>query len=135
MASDDHDPWNEVAHRHPQAQEVMDDALWDCVDEDAPFGSDEGADGYAEYRSWRNENPGASLTACLEWIGDEADYPDEFTYDATIIATVLGQLVSEGRIDAAAKPAAYASIARQSLRADDHRKELLKAAEAAILAG
>jgi uncharacterized protein YfeS len=135
MNEDEHDPWNEVAHRHPRARELMADSLWDCTDEDAPFGSDEGADAYSEFRDWRAENPGAPLQACLDWIGDQSAYPDAFTYDATIIATVLGQLVSEGRIDEDAKPAAYNAIARQISAADEHRLELLKAVEAAIQAG
>lgn len=141
---EDHDPWNEPSHRHPRARKLMtDEVLWDCVNELAPFGSDEGADAYEEFRSWRAENPGVNLTACLDWIlmgkleqytgrlaeddvlarhvdhGDpEAmlglDYPDIFTLDATIIATVLGQLICEGGIDPEAKPFARIAIRRQS---------------------
>ena len=45
MEYDDHDPWNEPSHRHPRANELMQDPMfWDCVNELAPFGSDEGAD-------------------------------------------------------------------------------------------
>lgn len=113
----------------------MDASLWDCTDEDAPFGSDEGADAYEEYRDWRLDHPDAPLTECLEWIGDEADYPDAFTYDATIIATVLGQLVAEGRIDAEAKAPAYAAIARQSVDASESRTTLLAAVKSAITVG
>ena len=93
---DDHDPWNDPAHRHPRAVKVMDESLWDCVNEHAPFGSDERADAYAEWRDWRASHPTENLTACLTWIGTESEYADVFTYDATIIATVLGQLVDEG---------------------------------------
>lgn len=135
MSDAEHDPWNEVKDRHPRAQELMADDLWDCTDEDAPFGSDEGADAYEEYRSWRVEHPGAPLSECLAWIGDESGYPDAFTYDATVIATVLGQLVCEGRIDADSKPAARRAIARQVTDASNHRLALLQASEAAILAG
>ena len=63
MNDDEHDPWNEASHRHPRAQQLMAPELWDCVDEDAPFGSDEGADAYASYREWRAENPEAPLMA------------------------------------------------------------------------
>jgi uncharacterized protein YfeS len=133
---DDHDPWNDPSHRHPRAQELMDEALWDCVNELAPFGSDEGADAYAEYRSWRASHPGEDLAACLAWIGDESDYPDAFTYDATVIATVLGQLVDEGRIDPGVKPSARTAIARQVDEADDEeRRDLLGKALSAIEAG
>jgi uncharacterized protein YfeS len=136
---DDHDPWNEPSRRHPRARQLVDDeALWDCANELAPFGSDEGADAYAEYRRWRSENPRCNLIECLAWIlgaktgeyntalvsdsaiGDRDDsardfgYPDAFTLDATIIATVLGQLVDEGRIDPEAKPIAMVAVDRQS---------------------
>lgn len=138
MEIEDHDPWNEPTHRHPRAQELMpDESLWDCVNELAPFGSDEGADAYREYRQWRRENPNNNLLDCLSWIlggssdeynsslieqptvitsdesADEFGYPDAFTLDTTIIATVLGQLVDEGRIDEEAKPFARIAINRQ----------------------
>ena len=100
-------------------------SLWDCVNELAPFGSDEGADAYVEYRSWRDEHPGENLTACIAWIGDESNYPDAFTFDATIIATVLGQLIDEGRIEPSVKPAARAAIARQLEEADDEERRVL----------
>ena len=133
--SDDHDPWNEPSHRHPRAQKIMVAELWDCVDEAAPFGSDEGADAYEEFREWRSENPDAPLMKCLEWIGDEEDYPDEFTFDATIIATVLGQLVVEGRIDSDTKPVAQKAVQRQMTGADDERQKLLRQVASAIDAG
>src|SRR5258708_5195339 len=105
---DDHDPWNEPGHRHPRAQQLMDQAPWDCVDELAPFGSDEGADAYVEYRSWRSENPGQDLMRCID----------------------------EGRIDSSVKPAARAAIARQIHGAqDDHRRDLLNKALRAIEEG
>ena len=133
MTEDEHDPWNEPAHRHPRAQKLMDEALWDCTNERAPFGSDEGADAYAEFRSWRAEHPDEDLSGCFEWIGDARDYADPFTFDATVIATVLGQLVDEGRIDASVKPAARAAIARQLEDADDtERRELLGMALRAV---
>lgn len=139
MEYDDHDPWNEPSHRHPRANQLMrDEILWDCVNELAPFGSDEGATAYVEYRNWRADNPDANLLDCLSWIlggkqdaynasltndsaiqiGDESaqgfGYGDAFTLDATIIATVLGQLVDEGRIDDDAKPFAAIALRRQS---------------------
>ena len=132
---DERDPWNDEEQRHPRAREIMATELWDCVNENAPFGSDEGADAYSEYRTWRASNPTAPLTACIQWIGNEADYPDTFTFDATIIATVLGQLVDEGRIDTDAKPFANRAIQRQMEAADDDRADILRAVAAAIDAG
>jgi uncharacterized protein YfeS len=139
MEFDEHDPWNEESHRHPRAAELMqDEVFWECVHELAPFGSDEGADAYIEYRRWRAENPDSNLVECISWIlggrmaeynmtlvqdeligqsddlADHLGYPDAFTLDTTVIATVLGQLVDEGRIDGEAKPFAKVAIARQS---------------------
>ena len=69
MDHDEHDPWNEPSHRHPRASELMsDDRLWDCINELAPFGSDEGAVAYCEYRRWRAGNPASNLTLCVDWI-------------------------------------------------------------------
>jgi len=133
--SEDHDPWNEPSHRHPRAQELMAAALWDCVDEAAPFGSDEGADAYEDFREWRLKNSDAPLMKCIEWVGDEENYSDEFTFDATIIATVLGQLVLEGRIDPDAKPVAHKAIQRQLKDADKERREILEEVASAIEAG
>jgi len=114
--------------------------FWDCVDEAAPFGSDEGSDAYYEWREWRSDNPDAPLTECFDWILDghlqeynqhlasEAqvekdlanpgdallgDHYDIFTLDTTIIATGLGQLMDEGVIDATAKPFMYVAVLRQ----------------------
>ena len=53
----EHDPFNEPETAHPRARELMSEAfLWDCVDEEAPFGSDEGFDAYYEFREWRQHN-------------------------------------------------------------------------------
>lgn len=43
----DHDPFNEPETAHPRARELMwEPIFWDCADEAAPFGSDEGFDAY-----------------------------------------------------------------------------------------
>lgn len=152
MEYDDHDPWNEPSHRHPRAEQLMQDPMfWDCVNELAPFGSDEGADAYVEYRNWRSENPDANLVDCVSWIlggkhaaynesliqeetikdsdksALEFGYSDAFTLDGTIIATVLGQLVDEGHIDAEAKPFADVAIRRQR-----HPLNLARFADSAV---
>jgi uncharacterized protein YfeS len=65
----DHDPFNEPEAAHPRARELMiEEFLWDCVDEEAPFGSDEGHDAFYEFREWRQRNRRKKLTACLAWI-------------------------------------------------------------------
>jgi uncharacterized protein YfeS len=138
----DHDPFNEPETTHPRAQELMhEDYFRDCVDEDAPFGSDEGWEAYYAWRDWREENPEDSIVNCLDWIccgrlqeynsnlteesqiREDAENPeaafladsnDVFTLDAAIIATCLGQLMDEGLIEFSAKPFLNVAIARQS---------------------
>src|SRR5687767_9020380 len=120
----DHDPFNEPELAHPNARLLMTEGFfWDCTDEEAPFGSDEGHDAYYEFRTWRSEHRSAALTECLSWImqgeldgytdqlcsdeqvADDIDDPDSafladaydvFTLDATVIATGLAQLLDEG---------------------------------------
>ena len=137
----EHDPFNDSDSAHPRARELMkEEIFWDCVDEAGPFGSDEGSDAYYEWREWRKENPNAPITDCFNWIlnGELDSYNsslitdqqvatdlkkpreaflakhyDMYTMDATIIATGLGQLVDEGRIDATAKPFMKVATTRQ----------------------
>lgn len=114
--------------------------FWDCVDEAAPFGSDDGSDAYYEWRNWREGNPNSPLTDCFDWILDGkldayddslasdrqietdtanpvdallANQYDLFTLDTTIIATGLGQLMDEGNIDSDAKKYIRVAIKRQ----------------------
>jgi uncharacterized protein YfeS len=118
-----------------------DDFFWSNVDELAPFGSDEGDTALAEYRSWRKKHPRAPLEKCLIWtiesvgemkvrkyndaifeeatvekqVADE-DFDDQqyiYTLYVSVIATGFGQLVDEGRIDAAAKPYIARALKRQ----------------------
>lgn len=159
----DHDPFNEPETAHPRARKLMvEEFFWDCVDEEAPFGSDEGSDAYYEFRSWREENKKKNLTACLSWImggklkkytqeicSDEtikrdledpdeaflADEYDMFTLDATVIATALGQLLDEGKIDAEAKPYVLVAIHRQlhpKVVTSKHRKRILLAIQRVV---
>jgi uncharacterized protein YfeS len=157
----DHDPFTEPETAHPRARELMkEEVLWDCAEEDAPFGSDEGFDAYYEFRAWRAKNKKENLTACFEWIMQSDDLknynqklgsdaaikrdlanPDEafladdydmFTLDATVIATALGQLIDEGRIDKEAKPYVRVAIKRQmhpKVVTGARRKKILKAIE------
>jgi uncharacterized protein YfeS len=100
------------------------ESLWDCVDEGAPFGSDEGADAYAEVVEWLAQNPNENLAIFLANLGEEYNYGDAFTFDATVIASVLGQLVRIGRIDADAKPYARKSVQRQLAETDDRERRM-----------
>ncbi len=162
----EHDPFNEPETAHPRARELMKESFfWDCVNELAPFGSDEGFDAYYEWRGWREENPQLGLKDCLAWIldGKIDDYNshlysnecikkdlenpdgallseayDMFTLDTTIIATGLGQLLDEGIIDANAKPYILVAVNRQlhpSVCIDVEHKEILNAIKSVVEAG
>ena len=129
---------------HQRARDlVSDEFFWDCGDELAPFGSDEGDTALAEFRQWRRKNPKAPVLDCLKWtiegVGemDFADYNDAlvneevilkqiedanfndqqyiFTLDVSVMATGFGQLVDEGKIDPNAKPVIQRAIKRQWL--------------------
>jgi uncharacterized protein YfeS len=141
MDDDDYDVLSDPEAAHPRARELMtEDFFWDCADEEAPFGSDEGDTALHEYRDWRASNPEAPLVDCLSWIlcGRLEEYDDslvedtriakdledpdgaflaeEFdmlTLDATVLATGLAQLMFEGRIDPAAKPYLRVAVRRQ----------------------
>lgn len=141
MTDDSDDVLADVRSAHPRARELMpEEFFWDCGDDDAPFGSDEGDTALYEFRDWRESNPDASLVDCLSWIRSGqlteydsrlvqdsqiskdlanpggaflADAYDMFTLDATVLATGLAQLVFEGRIDAEAKPYLRVAVQRQ----------------------
>jgi uncharacterized protein YfeS len=127
---------------HFRALELIpDDFFWDCVNELAPFGSDEGDTALAEFRDWRKKHPRATLEKCLIWviesvgeikvkhyndtIFDEAkvktqladkDFDDQqyiYTLDISVISTAFAQLVDEGKIDVAAKPYVARALKRQ----------------------
>lgn len=154
----DHDPFNNPVLAHENARELMSEKfLWSCTNELAPFGSDEGWDAYYEWRSWRQDYKDMNICYCLNWIlsgrieeynenlySDDvieeniaepnsaflAEHYDTFTLDTTIIATVLGQLLDEGKIDLEAKPYALVAINRQShpkICINDERNNILSA--------
>lgn len=129
-------------YAHPRAIELIpEEFFWDCVDEFAPFGSDEGDMALSEYRQWRADNPDAPLKECLQWVIEsvgEMDFQeydrsilnkdlikkqlsdDEFddqqyidTLDISVIGTGFGQLVDEGKIDQDCKEIIQLAIDRQ----------------------
>jgi uncharacterized protein YfeS len=156
--SGDDDILSDPTAAHPRAQDLMtEEFFWDCVDEVAPFGSDEGDTALYEFRDWRESHPNAALTECLSWIMNGrlteynegllddsqiaqdlknpdraflADLYDMFTLDAAVIATGLAQLIFEGRIDREAKPYVRVAVRRQlnpQVVSNDHRAEILRA--------
>lgn len=131
-------------HAHARAVELVPEAFfWSCVNELAPFGSDEGDTALSEFRDWRLENPNSPSYECLKWViegvGDMyiEDYNDSiidraiikaqiaddnfddkqfiYTLDTSVIATGFGQLVDEGKIDAQNKPLIKLAINRQKI--------------------
>jgi hypothetical protein len=57
----------------------------------------------------------------------DADHFDMFTLDTTVIATGLGQLVDEGRIDEDAKPYLHVAVKRQlGASPSAHRPHILR---------
>ena len=55
-------------HAHKRAIELIpEEFFWDCVDELAPFGSDEGDLALSEFREWKKSNPDTPTFECLKW--------------------------------------------------------------------
>lgn len=163
QVSKENDSVNRPENAHPRSIELMkEDFFWDNTDEEAPFGSDEGAQAYDEFCEWRKENKRKSITKCLSWIMNDqlegyneqlcsnkviekdlddpgnsflAEHYDMYTLDATVIATVLSQLIEEGRIDVKVKPFALIAITRQlhpKVLTSKHRKKILLAIKRVI---
>lgn len=133
-------------YAHKRALDLIsEDFFWDCVDELAPFGSDEGDTALAEFRDWVKENPNLPTYDCLKWtiesVGEipisaynssilsEADVrgkiDDEgfddiqyiWTLDISAIATGFAQLVDQGHIDDKNKPLIKLALERQKIYA------------------
>ena len=134
----------EKEHAHKRAIELIpEEFFWSCVDEFAPFGSDEGDMALSEFRCWKKSNPTLPTYECLKWtiesVGEmdianynkemldpvliqkqveDEEFDDEqyiFTLDISVIATGFGQLVDEGIIDEANKPLIQIAIDRQKV--------------------
>jgi uncharacterized protein YfeS len=137
----------DIEHAHEIAKQLIpEEFFWSCIDELAPFGSDEGDTALAEYRDWRKQNPHTPTIGCLKWVIESvgemhfADYnslllnrnkvqeaiEDEnfddrqyiYTLDNSVIATGFAQLVDEGIIEPENKPVIRLAIDRQKIWAD-----------------
>ena len=137
----------DIENAHPRAIELIpEEFFWSCIDELAPFGSDEGDTALAEYRDWRKANPDTPTIEYLKWViesvgeMDFADYnqnlldrdliksqlqDDEFddqqyiyTLDNSVIATGFAQLVDEGIIEGQNKPIIQLALDRQKIWAE-----------------
>lgn len=59
----------DIDHAHKRAMELIpEEFFWSCIDEFAPFGSDEGDTALAEFREWRKQNPRTPTIECLKWV-------------------------------------------------------------------
>jgi uncharacterized protein YfeS len=59
----------DIEHAHKRAVELIpEEFFWSCIDELAPFGSDEGDTALAEFRDWRKQNPKTPTIECLKWV-------------------------------------------------------------------
>jgi len=108
---------------HPRAVELLkDDFFWTCLDDDSPFGNDDGADALRLYQQWqsthRNQKPIQFLNDLLlqmeaplaHWKTLSPNTLNSFvnaagdgfvlrTGDQVIIAVGFGQLILDGKID------------------------------------
>jgi len=156
--SEEHDPFNEPRQRSKRSRELMkEDFFWDCVDEESPFGSDEGWEAYYSYRDWRKENPKGTPIEYMDdvMLGQSNDYNTSLTndeviiqsaksprkaflgdkydpsvLDVTVLAICLGQLIDEGKINTSLKKFGEIAVVRQrhkALRPSKHRLSILDA--------
>ncbi|WP_299245357.1 hypothetical protein [uncultured Aquimarina sp.] len=132
---------------HQRAIELIpEEFFWSCIDELAPFGSDEGDMALYEFRNWKKDNPYKETYDCIKWTIEgvsekklseynkniidrtlvkkqlEDDNFDDhqyiYTVDISVIATGFGQLVDEGKIDKKNKPLIQLAIDRQKIWAE-----------------
>jgi uncharacterized protein YfeS len=137
----------DIDNAHPRAvQLIPENFFWDCTDELAPFGSDEGDIALAEFRDWRKENPTKPTMECLKWVIEsvgeieftdynsdilsrskikaqieDEDFDDKQfinTLDISIIATGFAQLVDEGIMEPENKKIIQLAIDRQIIWAE-----------------
>lgn len=137
----------DIDNAHKKAIELIPEGFfWSCIDELAPFGSDEGDTALAEFRDWRKENPTTPTLECLKWVIESvgemefADYNSEllsrtkiksqlehedfddqqyiYTLDNSVIATGFAQLVDEGIIEIENKKIIQLAIDRQIIWAE-----------------
>jgi len=145
-------------HGHPRAVELAPEPFfWDCGDELAPFGSDEGHTALGEFLGWRKKHPAAPLLDCLRWVVEDVgemvfkrynaellnraaltdlmrdpafnDQQYVYTLDVSVFSTGFAQLVLEGTIDAEAKPVLRVALDRQRLYAEIEAERWQHAAE------
>ncbi|MES2774707.1 MAG: hypothetical protein V4722_11010 [Bacteroidota bacterium] len=137
----------DIDNAHQRAIELIpEEFFWSCVDELAPFGSDEGDTALVEFRDWRKANPDVATIDCLKWVIEsvgemefeeyniemlsrstiksqieDENFDDQqyiYTLDNTVIATGFAQLVDEGVIEPDNKKVIQLAIDRQIIWAE-----------------
>lgn len=124
---------------HENAIKIADyEFFWDCWDELAPFGSEEGALAFMDFCDWRIIYPDADIIEYYvellsSWDLDPSDFNEcmldneiiiriirDFDFeekililDIIIIATGFAQLILEGKIDDRVKDIIHLSLLRQ----------------------
>lgn len=127
---------------HPSIRARLDAEAAALVATDiGPLGTDRGLDAFRAFFDWRRDHPSASLRACVAWIEEsfevaytrhllatatlekqlaaeengDFDFGESvFAADETVIASALGQLLSEGKVDADAHAALAVALSREA---------------------
>lgn len=114
--------WSEY---HPRAREILNDLFfWDCLDDLAPHGNDDGADLLERFKRWRKKSPsGESKTffdrLMREWgVSNGREIVTDDIYDCSAIALAFAHL----KIDAACPKWAQ----DEALKALTRRRQALK---------
>ncbi len=96
-----HIDWSEY---HPQARETLDDLFyWDCVNEYAPHGNDEGADVLEHFQRWRKRNKTGDSKKFFERLMREwgvSNPPEDDLHD-TYGPCLIGLAFAHLKVDAA----------------------------------
>lgn len=141
---------NTYEHAHIKARELFkEEFYWNPGEETSPFGSDDGADAFHQFREWRETNKTTSPSVFIETLLDEWGYSkNPAPHDAevaeylmarsalginnVIIAVGFGQFVLEGTIDKGLLARAIRSVeeeckpSRLSAFDEDYRATRLK---------
>lgn len=89
---------------HPQAREILNDLFyWDCVNEYAPHGNDEGADVLEHFEHWRKRNKTGDSKKFFERLMREwgaSNHPEDKLHD-TYELSLIGLAFAHLKVDAA----------------------------------
>lgn len=128
----DYEPSKQRAH--PISRKLMkENFFWDILDDNAPFGNDDGAEALPYWRKWRRANPHGKIMEFMKDIFEHYDIsfsdwerksgnfaPFDFVGILTtsmgnnvVIATAFGQLMDEGYVDPELATLARKAIANE----------------------